>query len=137
MDRSERFAVWLRVPAWAGQHTRITVNGKPADSSLQPGGWAELDRVWSDGDRVELSLDMPLRLLPLDSQHANLVALLHGPLALFAIAPGDNKPTKSQWMATRKVSASGEWMVQSDRDKVLMKSFAAISNEHYRLYQNI
>jgi uncharacterized protein len=145
MDRSERFVVSLRIPAWAAQHTRITINGRPADIPVPPGSWAELDRTWNDGDRIELSLDMPLRLVPLDSQHANIVALLSGPVALFAIAPADikagnnpdNKPPKQQWMAARKVGSSGEWMVQADQGSVLMKPFAAITNEHYRLYQDI
>ena len=57
---------------------------KPPRFVLKPGSWAELDRTWKNGDRVELSLDMPLRLVPLDAQHANLVALVRGPVTLFA-----------------------------------------------------
>src|SRR5277367_5299433 len=46
MDRQERFVVALRIPAWAGKHTKIAVNGKAADVVVQPGNWAELDRSW-------------------------------------------------------------------------------------------
>ena len=52
MDRSERFLVALRVPAWAGTRSAVTVNGKPAGIPLRPGSWAELERTWKDGDRV-------------------------------------------------------------------------------------
>jgi hypothetical protein len=136
MDRTERFMIALRVPAWAGKQTAVLVNGKRTGTSVIPGTWAELEREWKDGDRVEFSIDMPLRLFPLDAQHADLVALLHGPVALFAIEPGSRKMTQKQMLEASKVSASsGDWEVATDQGKVLMKSYPAITNEHYRLYQ--
>ena len=60
-DREQRFVVALRIPAWAGKGTTVAVNGKSAEVVLKPGSWAEIDRTWKSGDRVELSLDMPLR----------------------------------------------------------------------------
>jgi DUF1680 family protein len=92
LSHPERFTIALRVPAWAGSKTSATVNGKPADATLTPGTWANVDRVWKDGDRVELSLDMALRLAPLDDRHPQLVALLYGPVALFAIEPIPSAP---------------------------------------------
>lgn len=65
LDRSEQFTVALRVPAWAGPHSIIQVNGRKAELPIQPGHWAELNRTWADGDRIEFSIDMPLRLIPL------------------------------------------------------------------------
>jgi hypothetical protein len=46
-----------------------------------------MDRMWKNNDRIELSFDMPLRLVPLDGQHPDLVALMRGPVTLFAIHP--------------------------------------------------
>jgi DUF1680 family protein len=135
MDRAEHFTVALRVPAWAGKHTAIRINGKPAAIAAQPGTWAELEREWKDGDRVEFSIDMPLRLTPLDAQHANLVALLHGPVALFAIEPGSANLTQQQLLQAQRVGASGDWEVATAEGKVRMKSFPEISTETYRLYQ--
>ena len=55
-------------PRLGGQQT--TVKSTAARRRhLHPGTWANLDRTWKDGDRVELSLDMPLRLAPIDPQH--------------------------------------------------------------------
>jgi hypothetical protein len=137
MDRTERFTIALRVPAWAGKHTSIRINGKPAAVTPQPGTWAQLDREWKDGDRVELSMDMPLRLVPIDPQHPDTVALLHGPVALFAIDPGSAKMTRQQLLAAQKVSStSPDWEVTTDQGKVRMKSFPEITNETYRLYQD-
>ena len=136
IDRPERFTVALRMPEWIGHGTRLTVNGKPGEVIVRPGSWAEINRMWNPGDLVELSLDMPLRLIPLDPQHPDIVALVCGPVALFAIDPGPNNITKRQLMAAQKVSSSsGDWVVETDRGKVWMKAYSAITSERYRLYQ--
>jgi DUF1680 family protein len=136
LDRQERFVVALRIPAWVGKDTRIAVNGKAAEVVVKPGSWAEVDRTWTNGDRVELSLDMPLRVVPLDAQHANLVALVRGPVTLFAIEPGAAKMTQKQMLAAQQAnSESADWVVVTDRGKVTMRPFSEITTERYRLYQ--
>ncbi len=136
MDRQERFVVALRIPEWAGKGTRMAINGKAADIPLTPGSWAELDRTWKSGDRVELSLDMPLRVVPLDTQHSKLVALVRGPVALFAIEPGSSTMIQKQMLAARQASsASADWVVETDRGKITMRPFSDIKTERYRLYQ--
>jgi DUF1680 family protein len=138
LDRPEKFVVSLRIPAWAGAATAIRINGKSANIAPRPGTWAEIERDWKDGDRIEFSLDMPLRLLPLDTQHQNIVALMHGPLALFAIDPGTTPLTRAQLSAARQVgSASSDWQVKTDTGAVLLKPFPSITNEHYRLYHEV
>ena len=137
MDRKERFIVGLRVPEWVGSGSVARVNGKAVKADLRPGGWAEIDRTWQDGDRVELSLDMPLRLVPLDGQHPNLVALVHGPVALFAIGAQVPKMTRQQLLGAQRVGTSGDWEVAADGKKVVMRSYPAIKDERYRLYQEI
>jgi DUF1680 family protein len=138
MDRTEKFVLALRVPAWAGAGTVVHVNGKPAKVTVQPGNWVEIERDWKDGDHVEFSLDMPLRLVPIDAKHENTVALLHGPLALFAIEPGTKMLTKAQLMAAQQVGLqSSEWEVASEHGRVRLKSFPSITNERYRLYHEV
>ncbi len=138
LDRPERFLVALRVPAWAGAATAVRVNGKAANATVRPGSWAEIERDWKDGDRIEFSLDMPLRLMPIDPQHQNTVALLHGPVALFAVEPGTKTLTKAQLMAAQQAgSDSSDWEVASDAGKIRLKPFPAISSEHYRLYHEV
>ncbi len=137
LDKPERFVVALRIPAWAGGQTRIAINGVKIDAPLHPGTWAELERTWKTGDRIELSLDMPMRLVPLDERHPNLVALLHGPVALFAVEPVAQGVTKQQLLAAQKVGASSAFTVSTAKGKVKMLPYPAITNEHYRLYQQV
>lgn len=137
LDRGERFTIALRVPAWAGPHTAVKVNGRPAEASVQPGTWTKLDRTWKDGDRVELSIDMPLRLVPIDPAHPETIALVRGPVALFAIEQGAAKISSKQMLAAQRKGTSGDWEVASDMGKIPMRPYASISNEHYRLYQHV
>jgi uncharacterized protein len=134
LSRPERFSIALRIPAWAGKQTKVRVNGNPVEASLTPGTWANLERTWKDGDRIELSLDMPLRLVPLDDRHQQTVALLYGPVALFAIEPGSRTITRQQLLAAQRISNSPAWEVVTDSGKIRMLPYPAIQSETYRLY---
>jgi DUF1680 family protein len=135
LSHPERFTIALRVPAWAGSKSKVTVNGSAVNTTLTPGTWASIDRTWKDGDRVELSLDMPLRLAPIDPGHPNLVALLYGPVALFAIEPVPQTMTQKQLLAAQRIGNSAAWEVATNAGKVRMLPYPAITNETYRLYQ--
>jgi len=80
---SQRFTLKLRIPAWS-INTKLTVNGKPIKAT--PGTYAGINRNWSKGDRVELSLDMRCRVI--DAPHGsnrkgdNFKALVRGPIVL-------------------------------------------------------
>jgi len=136
LDRSERFTIALRIPAWAGPATKVLINGRSADLHPQPGTWLKIDRTWKNADRIELSFDMPLRLAPLDKRHPDLVALMRGPVALFAIQPVPQRINKQSLLSARRASASStDWLVATGGEPLLMKPFPAITTEHYRLYQ--
>jgi hypothetical protein len=97
MDRPAAFALRFRVPGWCSGMT-IAVNGSPASVAAVPGTWACLERTWQPGDEVTLRLPMALRMLPVDRQHPDRVAILYGPVVLaqdeaccrrpFALEPG-------------------------------------------------
>ncbi|UOQ96731.1 glycoside hydrolase family 127 protein [Hymenobacter sp. 5317J-9] len=76
------FSVFLRVPGWCEGAT-VLVNGKPVAATLTPGSYAEINRQWKAGDRVELSLPMPAQLVeanPLVEETRNQVAVKRGPI---------------------------------------------------------
>jgi hypothetical protein len=86
LSRPSQFALRLRIPAWALQaRPSIRINAAPVSPPIRT-GFATLQRRWKDGDRIDLTLALPLRLEPIDSLHPNTVALVRGPLVLFATA---------------------------------------------------
>ena len=138
-DRNRKFPIALRIPAWAGPATRTLVNGRTAPGlEAHPGTWLVMDREWHDGDRVELTFDMPLRLIQLDAQHPNLVALASGPLTLFTILPSPDTLTRQQLFSAQRISATApEWLINSGSTTTRAVPFTAITDEHYRLYHQI
>jgi uncharacterized protein len=133
-DRAERFTIALRIPAWAGPHTALLINGKKSDQPLQPGTFAKIDRTWNNNDRLELAIDMPLRLVPIDANHPNLVALVRGPVALFAIAPNSTALTTTALLAAQPKNTANDWEVSTTAGPILLRPYASITDEHYRLY---
>lgn len=75
----KRFRLKLRVPAWSTR-TRIRVAGE--EIPARPGTFAEIDRLWTTGDRVELEFDLRFRAVPAPDGGA-LLAAMRGPV-LFA-----------------------------------------------------
>jgi DUF1680 family protein len=141
--RSAVFPLYVRIPAWAGPKTRVAVNGKLFSSATNvapttgpvPGEFYRIERAWKNGDRLEVEFDMPTVLEPVDKQHPNLMATVHGPLALFAVGPIPEKLRREDLLAATQVAASSEdWQANTPTGKLTLRPFTAIQDEHYRLY---
>jgi uncharacterized protein len=140
LDRPQSFAVLLRVPAWAGAKTHIAVNGRAVDATVQPGTFARVQRTWKSGDRIEVEFDMPLRLetIPYQQAGGQRVALMYGPVALFAVGDLTASVTRKQLLGAERVAkGSTDWKVATAAGPLTMRPFAAIGDEHYRLYQTV
>jgi hypothetical protein len=134
---SQTFSVSLRIPAWAGPNTTVAVNGKREDR-VTPGTFHEIRREWQNGDRIALTMDMPVRLEAVDEKHPNFLAVMQGPLALFAT--GDRfLPFRRQELMTVKQTANGsvDWRVTTADGTQSFKPFYAIGGETTRLYQPV
>jgi DUF1680 family protein len=134
-SRPETFTVYLRVPEWAGRQTALSVNGRGAGQQLQPGRFYALNREWKDGDVIEYTIDRPLSLEPVDPQHQDIVALVFGPLALFAINSPQSRFTRAQFLQAKQ--SGRNWRVNSATTPVSFRSFSDIRDEQYRLYHQI
>ncbi|EZP49912.1 glycoside hydrolase family 127 protein [Sphingomonas sp. RIT328] len=89
--RAGRFPVALRIPAWAGEGARVTVNGA-AVTPVRARGYAIVTRHWRAGDRIAIELPLALRLEPAPGD-PRTVALVRGPLVLAA----DLGPATTPW----------------------------------------
>jgi DUF1680 family protein len=138
LARPESFALYVRIPAWAGAKTSVSVNGHRAESAIEPGKFLALQRSWKDGDRVEIEFEMPLRLEAIDNENPNNVALLHGPIALFAVDSVSAKLSRKDLLsATAVSSSSSDRVVKSDGGLLTLRPFSSIMSEEYRLYNRV
>ena len=86
---SKPLVLKLRVPGWARAAT-LKVDGTPADTVLKPGSYVTLERRWSAGTTIELSLAMPAQLVeshPLVEETTNQVAVKRGPIVYCLESP--------------------------------------------------
>lgn len=134
-ENPRTFAIALRVPAWAGPATSVSVNGRRWQGDLHPGAFASIRREWKSGDTIEYSLDRVRHLEAVDPEHPNTVALLAGPLALFGVNSPESRFTRAQLLASRQSGSS--WTVDSATAPVTFKAFPDIRNEEYRLYHEV
>lgn len=80
--QSDRVSLRFRLPEWLAGEAELTLNGERFSYEAQS-GFAVVDRVWHDGDKVELRLPMTLHAVGLpDAPHA--VAFRYGPVVLSA-----------------------------------------------------
>lgn len=131
-SRPVEFAVNFRIPAWA-ESASISVNGKRAPEPVLPGSFATVRRRWKTNDRVEVDLQLTKRLEPIDARHPNTVALLCGPLVLFAITDAAPAVTRQQLLSAKKIGEQ-KWQVETATARLTMLPFTAVSDEQYSTY---
>ncbi len=135
-SQAKDYTIYVRIPSWAAPDPVLSVNGKRFSEPVQPGNFSAIRRNWKDGDRVELELPMPLRLEAVDANHPNLVALVQGPLVLFAVADSQPSFDKNALLQAKPTNnATGDWIAQSaDGSTVSMRPFMNIDRESYSTY---
>ena len=81
VDSPTQLALRLRIPEWMASGGSVKVNGKALEASPSPGSYFAISRTWNNGDRVELTLPMRLRIeaMPDDPK---IQAVMYGPVVL-------------------------------------------------------
>jgi uncharacterized protein len=135
---AETFTVALRIPAWAGAGTRVLVNDRAIEAPVMPGQFLKVRRTWRDKDRIAIAFDMPLRLEAVDDKHPNLLAVMQGPLALFAVGDRFLPFRRQELTAVRQTAQSAEWQAKTSDGVQAFKPYFAIGpGETTRLYQPV
>lgn len=81
----------LRIPGWCKSYT-VKVNGAEV-KPLVESGYAVLPGKWSDGDAIELNMDMPVEVVAADprtKEDEGMRAIQRGPI-VYCIEEADNK----------------------------------------------
>ncbi len=138
-DKASAFAVFVRIPEWAGPKTTIAVNGKRAADSPSPGQFARIHRTWKKGDRDRSRI-----------RHANH-ASGRRPSSIRSWWPRcmdlwryllwekfQQRCSPQELAAVAQVAAgSTDWQAKTSAGTVTMRPFTAIKDEHYRLYLKV
>ena len=81
---------------------------------------------------------MPTVLEAVDPQHPDMVALVHGPLALFGVGTIPDKISRQELLAASQIAnGSTDWRANTAAGNLTLRPFASIQDEHYRLYLNV
>ena len=126
----------LRIPAWAGPRTAIAVNGRQVGRP-SAGRFASLMRRWQGGDEVVLTIDRSRRLEPVDAQHPDRVALLAGPLALFAVQPAAQEWSRAALLGAWQTPGEAEWTARGTEAAQRFAPYFAFGLEPAQLYQRL
>ncbi|MGH7951679.1 MAG: beta-L-arabinofuranosidase domain-containing protein [Limisphaerales bacterium] len=135
ITRGREFTLNFRIPIWA-RGASISLNGRRLQTGITPGTFAAIQRQWNDGDRIELDLSMTMRLEPIDLQHPQTVALLFGPLVLFAITDTQPAVTRSDLLAAKRTGLRN-WQVTTAGAPIKMLPFTDIGDEQYSTYLRV
>ena len=135
-SQPQDYTLYVRIPAWAKPNPVLSVNGNRVSDAVDPGTFAAIRRTWKDGDRVELELPMPLRLQPVDANHPKLVALVQGPLVLFAVTDAQPSFERNRLLQAKPANnPKGDWLADSsDGQSITMRPFMNIDKESYSTY---
>ena len=94
LDEAKEFGLAVRIPGWC-RESRLKLNGQEIDlASITVDGYAVVQRLWKDGDRLELDLRMePVRVRSNPKVKANVgkVAIQQGPI-VYCLEEADNGP---------------------------------------------
>jgi uncharacterized protein len=90
LRHSSDFTLYIRDPRWAGGGVKISVNGKVFNAVKDANGYLAVNRKWSDGDRIGISLPMNLYTESIPD-NPDRIAFLYGPIVL-AGQLGDSIP---------------------------------------------
>jgi DUF1680 family protein len=136
-SRAVETAVYVRIPSWASPAPILSVNGRRMTEGVTAGTFAAIRRAWREGDVIELELSMPLRLEAVDTQHAKDVALLRGPLVMFAIAESQPAFERAELLRSKPVAGTpGELTATTaDGKPLVFRPFMKIDKETYITYQ--
>ena len=80
-EKPIRLALNIRHPSWADSALKATVNGQEVDTDSQPGGYLTIDRSWTDGDVLDVTLPMSPRVEPMENDPKK-AAIMYGPIVL-------------------------------------------------------
>jgi hypothetical protein len=79
-DRPTQLAINLRIPYWS-QTGSVKISGSALSAFSSPSSYLSINRIWKNGDKIELSLPMDLHIDSMPDDES-VQAVMYGPLVL-------------------------------------------------------
>lgn len=143
------FSLRVRHPYWARNGFEIKVNGRKEPEMSQPGSFAEVNRVWRAGDRLEVSLPFSLRIEAF-KDNPERFAFMDGPLVLgakveahkpFPVVVGDKatalvglEPVLGEADTFRPAADVFRMPGGSSDEPIVLQPFYKLYDVHYEVY---
>lgn len=111
--KSQTLTLYIRYPQWATTGYTIKVNDKIQEIEKKPGSYISLNRLWKDGDKIEIEMPKSLHkeVLPGDEHK---FAFLNGPIVLAGEMDLDERKIV---FLEKKDSELRDWIQPSNRTK--------------------
>ncbi len=126
-EKPVALALRVRVPNWATKGATARLNGLPLATDTKPPSYLAVDRTWSDGDKLEVSLPMGLHAAPMPDDKT-LVAFMYGPLVLAGRLGGgelikDLTYTSQNWLRfpADKIAPAPTFLIENEDVTSLLK----------------
>jgi hypothetical protein len=123
----------VRVPYWVASGVTVKINGRLQHVEATPSSYLDLDRAWTNGDVVEITLPMSLHIVPAPDDK-QVQAAMYGPLVLAARMGYEGLTTSmiygGSWprgdetaMAVPEVDGEDVWLEKIEGDRRFPLSF--------------
>ncbi|KJK50666.1 hypothetical protein UK23_09730 [Lentzea aerocolonigenes] len=133
---SGTFELRVRIPGWAAG-AQIRVNGTP-QPPVTPGSYAWINRTWSSGDVVDVSLPMALHRESTPDNRA-VQAVRHGPIVLAGAYGTNNLPSMPvlQPSSIRATSTPLQYTASASTGQVTLMPFYKVHGQRYTVYWTV
>jgi uncharacterized protein len=136
-----RIALRVRIPGWAAAPARAWLNGRELTGreltgTAAPGSWLVLDRAWSPGDTLRVSLPMELAGNPTPDRPA-VQAVTYGPVVLSGGYGGQGAmpmPRLDIGSLTLTSQRPLAFQARADGRAVQLIPIARMQHQHYNTY---
>ncbi|MFL6620003.1 MAG: beta-L-arabinofuranosidase domain-containing protein [Povalibacter sp.] len=166
VEKPTSFTIRIRQPNWSSS-AAVRINGEAQQVHRTAGNYIALSRTWKNGDRIEMDLDMQLRLEPLPTS-TSIAAMMYGPIVLAGRLGRDGITPGADLIVNERKSGEmlniprelPKWKLNRDRlaDSIQRDSkrplvfyargvsdlpqlelipYSAIAHERYNLYWNL
>ena len=89
MDSGSEFTIKIRVPDWASKGIILKINGKEQQAAISAASYyMTIKRFWNNGDVVELSYPMSLRIQRIKGD-SDIASFMYGPIVLAGMVQRD------------------------------------------------